>query len=100
MAEVEPGASEVVGSTKVLLERVLDDMESLGIVTELAGKVQQQLLQEHSPCSNSVPVAASVAYLTCDFDHRWLEAWLCQRHTTSMCWQRRGTQTSCQHASC
>jgi hypothetical protein len=44
MAEVGPetadsGASEPVGSTKLLLERVLDDMESLGIVTELAGKV-------------------------------------------------------------
>jgi hypothetical protein len=45
MAEADPGASEVAGSTKVLLERVLDEMESLGIVTELAGKVPQQLLQ-------------------------------------------------------
>lgn len=48
MAEAEPGASEVVGSTKVFLKRVLDDMESLGIVTELAGKVQQQLLQKQT----------------------------------------------------
>jgi hypothetical protein len=32
----------------MLLERVLDEMESLGIVTELAGKVPQQLLQWHT----------------------------------------------------
>lgn len=35
----DPGTSEASGSTKLLLERVMDDMASLGIVTELAGKV-------------------------------------------------------------
>lgn len=34
-----PGVGSVHGSTKTLLDRLMDDMESLGIVTELAGKV-------------------------------------------------------------
>jgi hypothetical protein len=33
------GTTDVAGSLKLQIERVLDDMESLGIVTELAEKV-------------------------------------------------------------
>lgn len=36
----ETGGTDVSGSLKQQIERVLDDMESLGIVTELAGKVR------------------------------------------------------------
>ena len=39
MSESEAGASGPTGGTRLHLERVLEDMESLGIVTEIAGKV-------------------------------------------------------------
>lgn len=44
----EPGEVQhvVSGSTKAQLDRIMDDMETLGIVTELAGKV----CIEHAPC--------------------------------------------------
>ncbi len=37
------GATDIAGSLKLQIERVLDDMESLGIVTELAEKVDSLL---------------------------------------------------------
>jgi len=59
MAEAEAGGAGVPGGTKVQLERVLDDMESLGIVTELAGKV---LLQQHASrqLQQAAPAASDV----------------------------------------